>query len=131
MASSRERGADRADPEASPSERADFAAVRSEVPRGGHRKLGMAPTPTGNARAEPVAGEGRVGASRLAVGMVLLTADETASLLRTSRKAVYAMAERAQLPGVTRIGRRLLVRRDDLLSWLDERRAASPGGTRR
>jgi hypothetical protein len=33
--------------------------------------------------------------------------------------------------GVTRIGRRLLVRRDDLLSWLNERRAASPGGTRR
>jgi excisionase family DNA binding protein len=62
---------------------------------------------------------------------VLLTVDETAALLRTSRKAVYAMAERHQLPGVTRIGRRLLVRRDDLLSWLDERRAASPGGTRR
>ena len=40
----------------------------------------------------------------------LLTVDETASLLRTSRKAVYAMAERAQLPGVTRIGRRVLVR---------------------
>jgi len=54
-----------------------------------------------------------------------------AGVLRTSRKAVYAMAERAQLPGVTRIGRRLLVRRDDLLSWLDERRAASPGGSRR
>jgi excisionase family DNA binding protein len=63
--------------------------------------------------------------------IVLLTADETAGLLRTSRKAVYAMAERGLLPGVTRIGRRLLVRRDDLLSWLDERRAASPGGTRR
>ena len=61
----------------------------------------------------------------------LLTANEVAAVLRTSRKAVYAMAERAQLPGVTRIGRRLLVRRDDLLSWLDERRAASPGGTRR
>ena len=61
----------------------------------------------------------------------LLTANEVALVLRTSRKAVYAMAERAQLPGVTRIGRRLLVRRDDLLSWLDERRAASPGGTRR
>jgi len=61
----------------------------------------------------------------------LLTIAEVASLLRTSRKAVYSMAERAQLPGVTRIGRRLLVRRDDLLSWLDERRAASPGGTRR
>jgi excisionase family DNA binding protein len=63
--------------------------------------------------------------------IVLLTANETAALLRTSRKAVYAMAERGQLPGVTRIGRRLLVRRDDLLSWLDERRAASPGGIRR
>ena len=61
----------------------------------------------------------------------LLTASEVAIALRTSRKAVYAMAERAQLPGVTRIGRRLLVRRDDLLSWLDERRAASPGGNRR
>jgi len=60
---------------------------------------------------------------------LLLTVDETATLLRTSRKAVYAMAERGQLPGVTRIGRRLLVRRDDLLSWLDERGAASPGGT--
>jgi excisionase family DNA binding protein len=62
---------------------------------------------------------------------LLLTVDEVARLLRTSRKAVYAMAERLQLPGVTGIGRRLLVRRDDLLSWLDERRAASPGGTRR
>jgi excisionase family DNA binding protein len=61
----------------------------------------------------------------------LLTADEAAALLRTSRKAIYAMAERRQLPGITRIGRRLLVRRDVLLSWLDERRAASPGGTRR
>jgi excisionase family DNA binding protein len=61
----------------------------------------------------------------------LLTVNEVAAVLRTSRKAVYAMVERAQLPGVTRIGRRLLVRRDDLLFWLDERRAASPGGTRR
>ena len=61
---------------------------------------------------------------------LLLTTDEVAAILRTSRKAVYAMAERAQIPGVTRIGRRLLIRRDDLLSWLDERRAASPGGRR-
>jgi excisionase family DNA binding protein len=61
----------------------------------------------------------------------LLTASEVAMVLRTSRKAIYAMAERAQLPGVTRIGRRLLVRRDDLLSWLDERRAAAPAATRR
>ena len=62
---------------------------------------------------------------------VLLTMNEVASLLRTSRKAIYAMVERDQLRGVVRLGRRLLVRRDDLLCWLDERRAASPGGTRR
>jgi excisionase family DNA binding protein len=61
----------------------------------------------------------------------LLTADEAAALLRTTRKAIYARAERGLLPGVLRDGRRLLVRRDDLLSWLNERRAASPGGTRR
>jgi excisionase family DNA binding protein len=62
---------------------------------------------------------------------LLLTADETAALLRTTRKAVYAMAERGSLPGVVRIGRRLLVRRDVLLESLSERRAASPGGSRR
>ena len=56
---------------------------------------------------------------------LLLTADETADLLRTSRKAVYVMAERGQLPGVTRIGRRLLVRRDALVDWLDQKRAPS------
>jgi len=41
---------------------------------------------------------------------VLLTTDEVATLLRTSRKAVYCMAERGQLPGKTRIGRRVLYR---------------------
>lgn len=55
----------------------------------------------------------------------LLTVAETASLLRTSRKAIYAMAERGQLPGATRIGRRLLVRSRALLAWLDERTASS------
>jgi excisionase family DNA binding protein len=61
----------------------------------------------------------------------LLTAEEAAAWLRTTRKAIYAMAERAQLPGVTRIGRRLLIRRDVLLSWLDQRGAAPSGGHRR
>ena len=56
---------------------------------------------------------------------VLLTADETADLLRTTRKAVYVMAERGHLPGVTRIGRRLLVRHDSLLDWLDQKRTRS------
>jgi excisionase family DNA binding protein len=40
--------------------------------------------------------------------------EETATYLRTSRKAIYAMAERGQLPGVVRLGRRLLVRRTAL-----------------
>jgi excisionase family DNA binding protein len=62
---------------------------------------------------------------------LLLTADETAELLRTTRKAVYAMVERGQLPGVTRIGRRLLVRRDALVDWLDQKRAPSLQETRR
>jgi len=50
---------------------------------------------------------------------VLLTVDETAALLRTSRKAIYAMVARAQLPGVIRIGKRVLFRRVDLMQWLD------------
>ena len=56
---------------------------------------------------------------------LLLTADETAVLLRTTRKAVYAMVERGQLPGLVRIGRRILFRTDLLLGWLDGSRAPS------
>jgi excisionase family DNA binding protein len=56
----------------------------------------------------------------------LLTVDETASLLRTSRKAVYAMVERRQVPGVVRIRRRVLFRAADLLHWLDQKCASSP-----
>lgn len=57
---------------------------------------------------------------------LLLTVAETATFLRTTRKAVYAMVERGLLPGVTRLGRRVLVRSDDLLDWLDQRCAPSP-----
>jgi excisionase family DNA binding protein len=57
---------------------------------------------------------------------ILLTVDETAELLRTSRRAIYMMLERRQLPGVTRIGRRVLFRSADLLDWLDQKRAPSP-----
>jgi excisionase family DNA binding protein len=56
----------------------------------------------------------------------LLTIDETADLLRTSRRAIYAMIARRQLPGVVRIRRRVLVRADDLLDWLHQKRAPSP-----
>jgi excisionase family DNA binding protein len=54
------------------------------------------------------------------------TVDETGDVLRTTRKAVYAMIERGQLPGVTRIGRRILVRSAAVLDWLDQKRALSP-----
>ena len=50
-----------------------------------------------------------------------LTPDETAALLRTTRKAVYALIERQQIPGVVRLGRRVLVRSDVLLDWLRQK----------
>ena len=57
---------------------------------------------------------------------VLLTVDEAADLLRTTRRAIYVMIARRQLPGVIRIRRRVLLRADDLLHWLDQKRAPSP-----
>lgn len=44
----------------------------------------------------------------------LLTVEEVAELLRTTTKAVYTMVERAKLPGVVRLGRRVLIRSADL-----------------
>jgi len=89
--------------------------------------------PSGGLRAQPPAGstpasEGpealnRRDATRLPL---LLTAEEAGRLLRTSRKAIYAMVERGQLPGVIRLGRRVLFRAADLLDWLDQKRAPSP-----
>lgn len=55
----------------------------------------------------------------------LLTSTEVAALLRTSKKAVYAMIERGQLPGLVRIGRRVLIREDALLHWLGQKSAPS------
>jgi excisionase family DNA binding protein len=61
----------------------------------------------------------------------LLTAEEVAALLRTTPKAIYVMVERRQLPEVTRIGRRLLFRQDELLDWLRQKSAPSPKGPER
>jgi excisionase family DNA binding protein len=86
-----------------------------------------------NAILTSVEGTARVGRvrasqdrSQRATLPVLLTVDEAADLLRTTRRALYAMIERRQLPGVIRIRRRVLLRADDLLDWLDQRRAPSP-----
>jgi len=57
---------------------------------------------------------------------LFLNVDEAAELLRTTRRAIYAMVERRQLPGVVRLRRRVLFRADDLLDWLDQKRAPSP-----
>jgi excisionase family DNA binding protein len=51
----------------------------------------------------------------------LHTTDEVAEALRTTRKAVYAMAERGQIPGVVRIGRRVLFQRQALVDWLRQK----------
>lgn len=56
---------------------------------------------------------------------VLLTVPEAAALLRTTPKAVYAMVERRQLPGVVRLGRRVLIRTEVLLNSLSQSRASS------
>ena len=55
----------------------------------------------------------------------LLTCAEVAGLLRTTRKAIWAMVERKQLPGVIRIGRRVLFHRDLLLDWLGQKSTPS------
>ena len=61
---------------------------------------------------------------------MLLTAKETADVLRTSPKAVYMMIERAQLPGVVRIGRRVLIEEDALVDWLRQKSAPLPKESR-
>ncbi len=60
-----------------------------------------------------------------------LTPHETADLLRTTRKAIYVMIQRRQLPGITHIGRRVLLRSADVLEWLDQSRASSASETKR
>ena len=57
----------------------------------------------------------------------LLTPDEVAALLRTTRKAIHSRIQRGLLPGVVRDGRRVLLLRDDVLVYIAERRAALPG----
>ena len=55
----------------------------------------------------------------------LMTVDEVAELLRTTRKAVYAKIDRGQLPGMIRLSRRILFDAGVLRRWLDEQRVGS------
>ena len=62
---------------------------------------------------------------------MLLTVDDVAQLLRTTDRAIYAMLKRRQLPGVVRIGRRVLFRTADLLDWLNQKSAPSQRSAQR
>jgi excisionase family DNA binding protein len=55
----------------------------------------------------------------------LLLVAEVAVLLRTTPKAIYMMVERGLLPDVVRIGRRVLIRQDDLVQWVRQKSAPS------
>lgn len=62
----------------------------------------------------------------------LLTIEEVAEqYLRTTPKAVRRLIERHQLPGIVRVGRRVLFRRDRLVQFLSENSVASPWETKR
>ena len=52
-----------------------------------------------------------------AAALDLLTVDEVATLLKTSRKAIYHRISRGQIPTV-RLGRSVFIRRGDLASCL-------------
>lgn len=51
--------------------------------------------------------------------------------LRTTPKAVRRLIERGRLPGIVRVGRRVLFRRDRLLRFLAESSVPSPWETKR
>ena len=51
----------------------------------------------------------------------LLTTADVAELLCTTRKAVWAMVGRGQLPGVVRIGRRVLISQAAMVEWLGQK----------
>ena len=51
---------------------------------------------------------------------IFLTPDEAATVLRTTRKAIYVMIERRRLPGVRKIGKRILIRSAELIEWIDQ-----------
>ncbi|MCW3038995.1 MAG: DNA-binding protein [Solirubrobacterales bacterium] len=48
----------------------------------------------------------------------VLTVREVSELLRCSTRHVYVLAERGELPGARRLGRKLLVSRRVLEAWL-------------
>ena len=60
-------------------------------------------------------------------GDYLMTPVDVATLLHTSRAAIYKMVERGQCPArlVIRLGRKVYFDRASLLHWLDQNRTSS------
>jgi P4 family phage/plasmid primase-like protien len=58
----------------------------------------------------------------------LLTVEDVATSLRTTRRAVYELIAGARLPGVLRIGRRIRIRKDALAAFLRQKSAPSLNG---
>lgn len=55
----------------------------------------------------------------------LMTVGEVAEFLRTTRKAVYGLVARAAIPGIVRIGRRVLFDSYELQAWIEKQRMPS------
>ncbi len=56
----------------------------------------------------------------------LIRGAEAIDISRITRKAVYCMIARGEVPGVIRVNRRVLVDGQILLSWIGQRTVASP-----
>jgi len=55
---------------------------------------------------------------------IYLTPDEAAAVLRTTRKAIYVKVERRQIPGVRRIGKKILICSAELVRWIEDQQDA-------
>ena len=53
-----------------------------------------------------------------------LTVDEAADLLRTPVATLYQWRHKGMGPRASRVGRRLLYRRSDVISWVDSKAAS-------
>jgi excisionase family DNA binding protein len=51
----------------------------------------------------------------------LLTVEEAATFLRTSKGAIFQWRRRGQAPRALKVGAKLLFRREDLVEWLESR----------
>jgi excisionase family DNA binding protein len=49
---------------------------------------------------------------------LLLKVEEVAGLLRVTKRSIYTMVDRGQIPGITKVGGRLRFRRDVIEAWL-------------